>query len=173
MSESTATRPGGDVIPPRDPASEEGAQALAERVVGGMLAADAFSRWLGIEVLQIAPRRCVARMTVRAEMCNGFGICHGGVTFSLADSAFAFACNTHGSVTVALDDSISYAAPVQVGDVLTVTAQADLAPKRVGFFRATIVNQRNEIVALFRGTGYDTRRPHLLHDLPARAGADS
>jgi acyl-CoA thioesterase len=134
------------------------AQALAERVVAGMLATDAFSRWLGVEVLEVAPRRSVLRMAVRDEMCNGFGICHGGVTFALADSAFA--CNTHGTVTVALENVVAYPAPARAGDVLTAVAEAELEPRRVGFYRVTVTNAGGEAVALFRGTSYDTGRPH-------------
>ena len=140
--------------------SDPAAQALAERVVGGMLAADAFTRWLGAEVLETAPRRSVVRMTVRADMVNGFGTCHGGVTFALADSAFAFACNTGGTVCVALDVAASYPTPARVGDVLTATADAETEPRRVGFYRVTVTNQLGAPVALFRGTAYDTRRPH-------------
>ena len=141
-------------------AADGGAQALAERVVGGMLAVDAFSRWLGVELLETAPRRSVARMRVRDDMVNGFGTCHGGATFALADSAFAFACNTGGTVCVALDVAVSYPKPARVGDVLTAVAEAELEPRRVGFYRVTVANQRGELVVLFRGTAYDTRRPH-------------
>jgi acyl-CoA thioesterase len=140
------------------------ARALAERVVAGMLAEDAFSRWLGLEVLETAPRRSVTRMTVRPDMCNGFGICHGGVTFSLADSTFAFACNTRGTVEVALDVAVSFPNAAHVGDVLTAVAEAETDPRRVGFYRVTVTNARGEPVALFRGTSYDTRRPHAAAD---------
>lgn len=136
------------------------AQALAERVVAGLVAADAFSRWMGVEVLEVAPRRSVARMTVRPDMANGFGICHGGVTFAFADSVFAFACNSHGTVTVALSNSASYPNPARVGDVLTAVAEAEVDPRRVGFYDVVVTNQRGERVLLFRGTAYDTRRPH-------------
>lgn len=136
------------------------AQALAERVVAGMLARDAFTRWLGAEVVEVAPRRSVVRLAVRDDMVNGFGTCHGGVTFALADSAFAFACNGHGSVSVALDCSVSYPNPARPGDVLTAVAEAEAEPRRVGFYRVAVTNQRGELVALFRGTAYDTRRPH-------------
>jgi acyl-CoA thioesterase len=146
------------------------AQRLAERVVAGMLAEDAFSRWLGLEVLETAPGRSVVRMTVRPEMCNGFGICHGGVTFALADSAFAFACNTHGTVTVALDNSISYPNAARAGDVLTAVAEAETVPRRVGFFRVTVANAAGDSVGLFRGTAYDTRRPHAAAAAPAGGG---
>ena len=90
-------------------------QKLAERVVNGMLAKDAFSEWLGLAVLEIAPRRSTVRMQVRPEMVNGFGVSHGGIIYSLADSALAFACNTHGRVTVAIENSISYPQAVAVG----------------------------------------------------------
>ena len=148
-----------------------GAQALAERAVAHMLAHDAFSRWLGVEVLEVAPRRSVARMTVRPEMLNGFGIVHGGVTFALADSAFAFACNSHGSISVALENVMSYPNPARAGDVLTATADAEFEPRRIGTYRVTIVNQRGEPVGLFRGTCYDTRRPLLPPDAADAADA--
>ena len=143
------------------------AQALAKRVVSGMLAADAFTRWLGAEVLETAPRRSVLRMPVRDDMVNGFGTCHGGVTFALADSAFAFACNTGGTVCVALDVTVSYPNPARAGDVLTAIAEAEAEPRRVGFYRVTVTNQRGEPVALFHGTAYDTRRPHAAAAGPA------
>jgi|SRR5688500_15104382 acyl-CoA thioesterase len=138
------------------------AQHLAERVVGAMVAADAFSRWLGIEVLEIAPQRSTCRLTVREEMVNGFGVTHGGIAFSLADSAFAFACNTHGQVTVSIENSITYPAPIAVGDVLTAEAKEDAASGRLSYYSAEVRNQRNEIVALFRGTAFKTGKPHAL-----------
>lgn len=135
-------------------------QALAERVVRGMLAQDAFSRWLGVETLEIAPRRSVVRMTVRPEMVNGFGVSHGGIAYSLADSALAFAANTHGSVTVAIENAISYPMAVRVGDVLTATADEESATSRLGFYRVLVRNQAQELVAVFRGTVYKTHRAH-------------
>jgi len=136
------------------------AQRLAERVVRAMVASDAFSRWLGIEVTEIAPRRSTCRLTVREEMVNGFGVTHGGIAFSLADSAFAFACNTHGMVTVSIENSITYPAPIAVGDVLTAVAIEDAASGRLSYYSAEVRNQRDEIVALFRGTAFKTTRPH-------------
>jgi acyl-CoA thioesterase len=141
------------------------AQQLAERVVGAMIARDAFSRWLGIEVLEIAPRRSTCRLTVRDEMVNGFGVTHGGITFSLADSAFAFACNTHGQVTVSIENSITYPAPIRVGDVLTAVAVEDAASGKLSYYSAEVRNQRDEVVALFRGTAFKTARSHAItHD---------
>lgn len=136
------------------------AQALAERVVAGMVARDAFSRWLGVEVLTVAPRRSTCRMTVRDEMVNGFGVIHGGIAFSLADSAFAFACNTSGRVTVSIENAITYPAPVHPGDILTAVAEEEAASGRLGYYRAEVRNQRNEVVALFRGTAFVTGRDH-------------
>jgi acyl-CoA thioesterase len=136
------------------------AQVLAERVVYAMLAADAFTRWLSAEVVETAPRRSVLRMRVRDDMVNGLGTCHGGVTYALADSAFAFACNTHGRVAVALDVAASYPTPARPGDVLTAVAEADAGSRRVGFYRVTVSNARGEPVLLFRGTAYDTGTPH-------------
>lgn len=142
------------------------AQRLAERVVGAMVASDAFSRWLGIEVVEIAPRRSTCRLTVRGEMVNGFGVTHGGIAFSLADSAFAFACNSHGVVTVSIENSITYPAPIAVGDVLTAVAREDAASGRLSYYSAEVRNQRDEVVALFRGTAFKTARPHAFHNAP-------
>jgi acyl-CoA thioesterase len=136
-------------------------QKLAERVVNGMVAKDAFSEWLGIEVLEIAPRRSVVQMQVRQEMVNGFGVSHGGIVYSLADSALAFACNTHGRVTVAIENSISYPHPVAVGDVLTAIADEDSATKKLGFYRVVVRNQKDVIVSTLRGTVYKTEREHV------------
>jgi len=140
--------------------SEE--QRLAERVVNAMVARDAFSQWLGIEVRDIAPHRSTCRLTVRDEMVNGFGVTHGGIAFSLADSAFAFACNTHGTVTVSIENSVTYPAPIHVGDVLTAVAKEDAASDRLGYYSAEVTNQRGEVVALFRGTAFKTSREHAI-----------
>ena len=133
-------------------------QALAERCVHTMLAGDRFTSWMGMEVVEIAPQRSVVTMVVRPEMTNGFGVCHGGVTFSLADSALAFASNTHGRVTMSIENSIRYARPARVGDTLTATAEAEHVGGRIGYYRVTVTNQDAEIVALFRGTVYATER---------------
>ena len=136
-------------------------QSLAERVVRSMLQQDTHSAWLGLEVVEIAPKRCVCRMTIRPEMVNGFGVAHGGIVFSFADSAFAFACNTHGQVTVAIDNTITYPAAIHPGDVITAVAVEEASSTRLGYYRVDVVNQRGEIVALFRGTAYRTSRAHF------------
>jgi acyl-CoA thioesterase len=136
----------------------------AEQIVRLMLARDEFSRWLGITVVEIAPRRSTCRLTVRHEMVNGFGVCHGGVTYSLADSALAFACNTHGKLTMAIENSIGYPAAVSVGDVLTAVASEDTATNRLGCYSVQVTNQHGTVVATFRGTVFRTHIEHLTTD---------
>ena len=136
-------------------------QQLAERIVAKMLERDEFSRWLGIDVTRIAPNTATVRMTVRPEMVNGFGVCHGGIAFSLADSALAFASNTHGRVTMSIENSIRYPAPIAPGDVLTATAVQESAGRRLAFFNVTVAKQGGDVVGLFRGTVYRTSRDHF------------
>lgn len=140
-----------------DPATRD-AQELAEQLVGGMLARDAFSAWLGLEVIALAPGRCTVRMSVRDEMLNGFGVCHGGIAFALADSALAFASNTHGTLTMSIENSITYPAPARAGDVLTASAVEESASRRLAFYRVVVTNASGAIVALFRGTVYRTEK---------------
>lgn len=149
MTTSGAVRTGGGA---------DDAQQLAERVVAEMLEHDAFSRWLGLEVTSVAPNAATVRMTVRPEMVNGFGACHGGIAFSLADSALAFASNTHGRVTVSVENSIRYPAPIASGDVLTATAVQETAGRRLAFFNVTVTRDGGDVVGLFRGTVYRTSR---------------
>lgn len=139
-------------------------QQLAERVVNAMMARDAYSQWLGLEVTQIAPNAATVRMTVRPEMANGFGVCHGGIAFSLADSALAFASNTHGRVTVSIENSIRYPAPIMPGDVLTATAAQDSATRTLAFFSVTVTKGDGTVVGLFTGTVYRTTRDHFPNE---------
>ena len=136
-------------------------QRLAERVVGGMLERDAFSAWLGLQLLDVRPRAAAVRMVVRSDMVNGFGVCHGGVTFGLADSALAFASNTDGRVTLSIENSIAYPASVVVGDTLTAIATEEGAANRVAFYAVRVTKQDDSVVALFRGTVYRTARHHF------------
>lgn len=145
-------------------------QRRAERLVGTMLERDAFSAWLGIELVEVGPGACRARMRVRDDMLNGFGVCHGGVTFSLADSALAFASNTHGRVTVSVENAIGYPAPVRSGDVLEASAVEESAGRRMGYYRVTVRNQDDVVVALFRGTVYRTDK-ELLPEVGAEREA--
>ena len=139
-------------------------QQLAERVVDAMMAADAFSRWLGIKILAVGPRQATVAMRVRDEMVNGFGVSHGGIVYSLADSALAFASNTHGRVTVSIENSITYPQPVKVGDELVAIAEEESASNRLGYFRVTVKRSDGTIVALFRGTVYKTKTDFFSRD---------
>ena len=139
-------------------------QRLAERVVQAMMERDAYSQWLGLEVMHVAPNAATVRMTVRPEMVNGFGVCHGGIAFSLADSALAFASNTHGRVTVSIENSIRYPAPIMPGDVLTAAAVEDSATRKLAFFSVTVRKGDGTVVGLFKGTVYRTTRDHFPNE---------
>lgn len=125
-------------------------------VVAHMMQQDAFSQWLGITVLEVKEGYSKISMTVRAEMVNGFGIVHGGIAFSLADSAFAFACNNRNNLSVALDTSINFLKPVAVNDVLVAIAREMHNGKSTGLYQIEITNQKNELVALFKGCCFRT-----------------
>ncbi|MGN6266724.1 MAG: hydroxyphenylacetyl-CoA thioesterase PaaI [Ginsengibacter sp.] len=129
---------------------------LATQVVNHLMKNDLFSQWLGIEVLEVAEGYSKIKMTVRKEMINGFGIVHGGVAFSIADSAFAFACNNRNNLSVALDTSINFIKPVHVDDVLTAEAKELHNGRSTGLYHITITNQHGHGVALFKGTCFRT-----------------
>lgn len=135
------------------------ADTLARAVVERMLSRDAYSQWLGVELVEVGAQRAVIRMTVREEMVNGFGVAHGGIVFGFADSAHAFATNSNGEISVAVDCSVSYPAAVRVGDVLTATAVEETTTRRLGFCEVTVVNQYGTVVGHFRGTVYRTQKP--------------
>jgi acyl-CoA thioesterase len=132
--------------------------ALALQVVEQMLKNDLFSRWLGIEPLLIEEGRCVLKMTVRKEMLNGFSIAHGGITYSFADSALAFASNSHGRKSVSVETSISHTETVKEGDVLTAVAEEVSLSNKIAVYHITVKNQRDRVVALFKGTVYRTSK---------------
>ena len=130
-----------------------------QQVVAHMMQNDLFSQWLGIEVLEVREGHSKIKMTVRAEMINGFGIVHGGIAFSLADSAFAFACNNRNVLSVALDTSINFTKPVHVGDILIAEAKELHNGKSTGLYHITITNHHDHVVALFKGTCFRTNKP--------------
>ena len=132
---------------------------LANKVVSGMMQDDLFSQWMGLEVLEVKEGYSKVRMTIRKEMLNGFGIVHGGLAFSLADSAFAFACNNRNNISVALDVTITFTKAVNVGDVLTADAKEIHNGRSTGVYIITITNQKNEQVAFFKGTCFRTGKP--------------
>lgn len=128
-------------------------------VVDHMMQHDAFSRWLGIEVLDVQEGYSKIRMTLRDEMLNGFGVIHGGIAFSLADSAFAFACNNRNNLSLALDTSINFTKTTKPGDVLMAEAKELHNGRTTGLYIITVTNQHNEQVALFKGTCFRTGKP--------------
>ena len=130
------------------------AQAVAQRTADYLFARDQVSRSLGMKIVQIAPGRASVSMLVRADMLNGQGSCHGGVLFSLADSAFAFACNTYNAVTVAAAATIDFLIPAKQGDELTAIATELWRSRRSGVYNVALTNQRQECVALFRGRSH-------------------
>lgn len=134
-------------------------QPIAHRVVSRMYDNDPFSIWLGIERVVVEPGHCTLRAAVRPEMLNGFGIAHGGITYSLADSCLAFASNSHGIQAVSVETSISHTKPVKEGDVLTATSEEKSLSRSIGVYHITVTNQRSETVALFKGTVYRTGKP--------------
>jgi acyl-CoA thioesterase len=123
----------------------------ARRCADAMLAKDRSSKALGISIDIEAPGQAVATMRVRDDMLNGFDVIHGGLTFALADTAFAFACNGHGERAVAASAQIEFLRPATVGDTLTATAREDHRGRRNGYYSVDVRNQRDELVALFRG----------------------
>lgn len=131
---------------------------LATRVIDRMMEKDWFSQWLGIERLDEGPGHCTLRMRVRREMLNGFAIAHGGISYSLADSALAFASNSHGRHAVSIETSISHVRPVHEGDVLTARAIEEHLSHKIGVYRVVVTNQDDQQVALFKGTVYRTSR---------------
>lgn len=131
---------------------------LAQAVVHKMMEDDLFSQWLGVEVLEIREGYSRIRMTIRQEMVNGFGIVHGGIPFSLADSAFAFACNNRNDLSVALDTSINFLRPVHVNDVLTAEATELHNGNSTGLYQIAIYNQDNKLIAQFKGLCYRTHK---------------
>ena len=141
------------------------AQALAERVRDAMWAGDQATRMLGMRITAVGPGRAVVEMAVRADMLNGHAICHGGLITTLADSAFAFACNSYNELTVASGFSIDLLAPGRLGDLLTATCTELSKAGRTGVYDTEVRNQRGERIAAFRGRSYTARgKPVVLID---------
>ncbi len=131
---------------------------IAAKVVQEMLKQDLFSRWLGIELVHIENGKCVLKMVVRKEMLNGFSIAHGGITYSFADSALAFASNSHGRKSVSVETSISHVEPVKEGDVLRAYAEEVSLSNKIAVYHIAVKNQQEKVVALFKGTVYRTAK---------------
>lgn len=123
----------------------------AERSAAAMWAGDRASPWFGMAIAEVDEGRAVLRLTVEGHHTNGHGICHGGVIFSLADSAFAFACNSRNVSTVAQMNTINFLAPGRLGDVLTAEAREVVVKGRTGIYDMTVTREDGEIVATMRG----------------------
>ena len=132
--------------------------SLAKRVVDKMINGDAFSQWLGIKVIEISEGKCTLEMTVRDEMTNGFNIAHGGIAYSLADSALAFAANSYGIQSMSIETSISHTKKVKSGDVLKAITKEVNKSNKTAIYYITITNQDNIEIAHFKGTVYKTDR---------------
>jgi acyl-CoA thioesterase len=128
----------------------------AKEIVDHMMQNDAFSRWLGIEVVELREGFCKLKMTLRKEMTNGFSIAHGGITYSLADSALAFASNARGDHALSIETSIAHTRPAQIDDLLFAEAVEKSHTRRFGIYEVSVTNERQELIALFKGTVYRT-----------------
>ncbi len=143
---------------------DSAAQDIAAAVSAQIQREDKYAAQLGIEPVAVAPGSAVVTMTVRDDMLNGYGICHGGLVFSLADTAFAHACNSYNIATVAAGCSIEYLAPVRSGDTLTASAEQRVQQGRLGVFDITVRNQHGDTVALFRGRSHRLNEPVVAVD---------
>jgi acyl-CoA thioesterase len=129
-------------------------QKIAERVGELLFAEDASSKHLGMRILRIGPGTATMTMPVHAHMLNGHKVCHGGLIFALADSTFAFACNSYGDNTIAAGGNIDFVAPAREGDLLTAVATELWRSKRTGHYEAVVTRQTGERIALFRGRSH-------------------
>lgn len=135
----------------------------AEQVLEKMLSTDAFSRWMGLKIDAVGEGSCRLQFVVKPDMLNGFGIIHGGVVFAASDSAFAFACNSHGRIAVALDVSITFTRAARAGETLFVEARELHLGHKTSVYEITTTNEAGELVAIFKGTAYRTSR-NVLED---------
>jgi acyl-CoA thioesterase len=119
---------------------------------------DFFSQWLGLELIEAGKSTCKLSYRVRKDMLNGFGIVHGGILFSASDSAFAFACNSHGRISVALDVTITFTKSALLGDQLFVVASELHLGKKTAVYDVKTTNRKGELIALFKGTCYRTSK---------------
>ena len=126
----------------------------AQDIISNMMNGDAFSQWLGIEILDIGEGFCTLEMTTRSDMLNGFGILHGGITYSLADSALAFASNSRGQHAVSIETSISHVQKVGPNEKIRAVVNEKSLSNRIGLYEVEITNRQKELVALFKGTVY-------------------
>ncbi|MBI1907759.1 MAG: hydroxyphenylacetyl-CoA thioesterase PaaI [Rhodocyclales bacterium] len=138
----------------RDPGTGLDPQRLAEKVLESMSARDHAARSLGVVFEHIGPGTARLSMRVREDMLNGFHMCHGGYITALADTAFAYSCNSHNEMTVASGISLDFMAPGRSGDVLSAVAKEVYTTARTGVYDITVTNQKGELIAVMRGKSY-------------------
>ena len=131
---------------------------IQKMIYNEMFVKDAFSKWLGIEIIEISKGYSQLKMTVTEKMLNGFKIAHGGITYSLADSALAFASNAYGNKCISIETSISHTDSVNLGDILIATTEELSLTNKTGLYLVTISNQNNKEIAYFKGTVYRTSK---------------
>ena len=127
-----------------------------EEVLKIMLKGDRFTEWMGLQIIEFGKGYCKLQYRLTEDMMNGFNSVHGGVLFAAADSAFAFACNSYGHLTVALDASVHFTKPAKTGEVLQVEAVEVFLGNKIGIYDVRTTNEKDELVALFKGTAYRT-----------------
>ena len=132
--------------------------SISREIVNKMFDKDAFSQWLGIEIVDVSEGYCQLKMKVRKEMLNGFHIAHGGIAYSLADSALAFASNSHGKKSLSVETSISHMVSIKAGDMLTAMTKELSRSDKIGIYLITITNNENQEIANFKGTVYRTSK---------------
>lgn len=136
-------------------------QVTAERSAAAMWENDRASQGLGMQIDEVAPGRAVLSMTVRPEMVNGLNVCHGGFIFTLADSAFAFACNSYNQLTFAQHCAVTFHAPGKLNDTLTATAQEVIRQGRSGLYDVMVHDSAGTLIASFRGHSRSVRGQHF------------
>ncbi|MEP7197715.1 MAG: hotdog fold thioesterase [Saprospiraceae bacterium] len=132
-----------------------------EAVFKKMFSQDGFSQWLGIEAITTELGHCILKMVVRKEMMNGLSVAHGGIVYSLADSAFAFACNSYNRISLSIETSITHNKAIQLNDTLIAECKLITQSNRIGTFQVIVTNQNNEIVGVFKGICYRTDKNHF------------
>ena len=137
------------------------AEKIAKRSAEVMAERDTASAWLGLKLVAVGPGTATMSLTIEKHHCNGQGICHGGFTFTLADSAFAFACNSYNTMVVAQHNTITFHAPGQLGDTLTATAREIVLSGRSGLYDVEVRNQDGALIASFRGASRVIRGQHF------------
>ncbi|MEN9316198.1 MAG: hypothetical protein RIS35_2591 [Pseudomonadota bacterium] len=142
---------------------------IAEAVRDAMLKGDHATRAMGIRIESVGPGRCTAAMVVREDMLNGHGVCHGGFIATLADSAFAFACNAYNELTLASGFDVNLFAPARLGDLLTASAEEVSKSGRTGVYDVLVTNQRDERIAALRGRSYTMKGKPVVEGAPMGA----